>query len=183
MSPVHDPSARADPADVSRLRRPVPVGSTQGTLALDLLPRLDPPGGTEAAENAPTGVRGDVVPIDLIVRRQLESWSRRYAQAVVEIVNGDRPATQLVRWTAPRVYDELARRAQIVARAGVHQAGQGRGRQPVVRPAVHNVRTCFIGTGVAEVSVHVRYGARSRALAARFEHLHNRWVCTALEFA
>ena len=166
----------------------IPLQSVQGTLALELAPRLDPPAvsGDPTADPrgaAIAGVSGDIVPIDLIVRRELDAWSRRYAQAVVEIVNGDRPASQLVRWTAPRVHDELVRRAQIVARAGVHQAGLGRGRQPVVRPAVQTVRTCFLGKGVAEVSVHVRHGARSRALAARFEHVENRWLCTALEFA
>ena len=33
--------------------------------------------------------------------------------------------------------------------------------------------------GVVEVSVHVRYGGRSRALAARFELLAGRWQCSA----
>lgn len=171
MSPTH--------AHVTRLLRPIPVGSTQGTLAFELTARLDPPSTSSEAD----ALRGDVVQIDVLARRQLETWSRRYAQAVVEIVNGDRPVSQLVRWTAPRVHEELTRRAQIVARAGVHQAGLGRGRRPVVRPAVHNVRTCFISPGIAEVSVHIRYGQRSRALAARFEHQHQKWVCTALEFA
>jgi hypothetical protein len=181
-------------ADVSKLHRPLPLQSTQGTLALDLDPRLDPPPiagpvastlGTSALSTpAPgTSALGDVVQIDVLVTRHLEGWARRYSQAVVEIVNGDRPASQLARWTAPRVHDELTRRAQIVARAGVHQAGLGRGRRPVVRPAVHNVRLCFITPGVAEVSIHVRYGERSRALAARFEHRDQKWICTALEFA
>ena len=35
--------------------------------------------------------------------------------------------------------------------------------------------------GVAEVSVHVRHGERSRALAARLERIHGQWRCTALE--
>ena len=166
-------------AEVTRLRQRVPVGSTQGTLALDLGPRLDPPTMPASA----SGLGADVVPIDVLVRRQLESWSHRYAQAAVEIVNGDRPASQLVRWTSPRVHEELSRRAQVVAQAGVHQAGLGRGRRPVVRPAVQKVRICFISPGVAEVAVRVRYGERSRALAARFEHTNNRWLCTALEFA
>jgi len=167
------------PGDLTAVRRVVPLGHTQGTLALELGPRLDPP----EVEGPPGPPGGDVVPIDVRVRRQLESWSRRYAQAVVEIVNGDRPASQLVRWTSPRVHQELTRRSQIVARAGVHQAGLGRGRRPVVRPAVQNVRICFLTPGIAEASVHVRYGERSRALAARFEHHNDRGLCTALEFA
>ena len=32
----------------------------------------------------------------------------------------------------------------------------------------------------AEVSVHVRYGQRSRALAARLERRDGHWTCTAL---
>ncbi|CUR60977.1 conserved hypothetical protein [metagenome] len=172
---------------LASLRRPLPLQTTQGTLALDLTPRLEPPrlappSATADGSGAPAP-GGDVVGIDIVARRQLEGWARRYAQAVVEIVNGDRPASQLVRWTSPRVHEELARRAQIVARAGVHQAGQGRGRRPVVRPAVVNVRSCFISPAVAEVSVHVRYGQRSRAVAARFEHRDQKWICTALEFA
>ncbi len=170
------------PVGVSSLRLPIALDSTQGTLALDITPRLEPP-TANADETAVPPPGGDVVGIEIVARKQLEGWARRYAQAVVEIVNGDRPASQLVRWTAPRVHEELTRRAQIVARAGVHQAGQGRGRRPVVRPAVRGVRSCFVAPSVAEVSVHVRYGERSRAVAARFERRDQKWICTALEFA
>ena len=171
-NPFHD--------NVTPLRTSVPVAPTQGTLALDLIGQPDPP---DHVAPAPAALRtGDVVTIDLRVRRELEGWSRRYAQAAVEIVNGDRPASQLVRWTSSAVYQELARRAEVVARAGVHTAGQGRGRRPVVRPVVRSVRSCFLSPGTVEVSAHVRYGPRSRALALRFERVDDRWLCTALEF-
>jgi hypothetical protein len=163
---------------VSPLRRPIPIASVQGTLALDLAPQLDVP----EPGLAHGGHAGDVVPIDGRLRAELEIWSRRYAQAVVEIVAGDRPVAQLVRWHTRAIHQELGRRAGIVARAGVHHAGQGRGRRPVVRPQVVSARTCFLTPGVAEVSVHVRHGDRSRAIAARFEHQDGRWVTTALEF-
>ena len=80
-----------------------------------------------------------------------------------------------------RSTQDLERRAQLVARAGRHQPGQGR-VQPV-RPQVLGVHTCFLTRDVVEVSAHVRYGERSRALAARFERSSRRWRCTALEFA
>lgn len=173
---------------VTPLRRmpAAPIATVQGALALDLTPRLDPPeAGTATGRHA-----GDVIAIDARDRAALEQWSRRYAQAVVEIVAGDRPASQLVRWHTPAIHQELGRRAGIVARAGVHQAGLGRGRRPVVRPHVVNARTCFIAPGIAEVAIHVRYGERSRAIAARFEMQAGalssaqggRWVATALEF-
>ncbi|GEP36327.1 hypothetical protein NSZ01_40950 [Nocardioides szechwanensis] len=156
------------PETVVPFRVPVPVASTQGTLALDLLPRQDPP-------VAP------VVPIGRQRRRSAEAWAQRFVQAAVEIVGGDRPATQLLRWTSASVFADLNRRAQLVARAGGHAPGQGR-VQPV-RPRVLSVHSCFVSEDVLETSVHVRYGERSRALAARFEARKDRWVCTALDWS
>ncbi len=169
MSPFHE--------KVVPLRPAVPVASVQGTLALDLLPHHDPP------EPAPARCRvgGDVVPIDRRLRSRLEQWSRRYAQAAVEIVGGDRPVSQLLRWTSPRVYEDLARRAQLVARSAGHHPGRGLA-QPI-RPQVLGVHTSFVDRDAAEVSAHVRYGERSRALAIRFERRDDRWLCVALEFA
>ena len=124
----------------------------------------------------------DVIAIETPLRRGLEQWAGRYVQAAVEIVGGDRPVSQLLRWSSREVYEDLDRRAQLVARAGGHQPGHGR-VQPV-RPRVVGVHTCFLTRSRVEVSAHVRYGDRSRAVAARFEpHQDQRWCCTALEFA
>jgi hypothetical protein len=99
----------------------------------------------------------------------------------VEIVGGDRPATQLLRWTTRAVYADLHRRAVLVARAGGHTPGVQR-VQPV-RPHVESVHASFVSPEVAEATARVRYGARSRALALRFERTADRWVCSAMEFA
>jgi Family of unknown function (DUF6459) len=160
----------------------VPVATVQGTLALDLEPRQAPPVPTPLGRRGPVA---EVVPIDRRLRHGVEDWSRRYAQAAVEIVGGDRPVTQLLRWSSREVYEDLQRRALLVARAGNHQPGQGR-VQPV-RPRVQAVHAYFVSPDTVEVSVHVRYGPRSRAVAARFEQRADRrgrrWCCTALEFA
>lgn len=153
-------------ADVVPLRIAVPMAVTQGTLALDLQPRLE----------APCPEAGD-----LRRRREVDDWAHRFVQAAVEIVGGDRPTTQLVRHTSREVYADLERRAQLVARAGGHVPGVAR-IQPV-RPRVVSVRSCFVTAAVVEASAHVRYGERSRAVAARFERVTGRWVCTALDFA
>lgn len=171
MTPFHD--------KVTPLRGQVPLASVQGTLALDLQPLLNPP---EAAGHT-GGAGADVISIDVRVRGDLEKWARRYTQAAVEIVYGDRPVSQLVRWTAPRVHEDLSRRAVLVAQAGLHRAGHGRDRRPELRPHVETIHSSFVSRDVAEVSARVRYGARSRAVAARFEILAGRWQCTALEFA
>jgi len=163
-------STQLTTADVVALRLPVPVAATQGTLALDLQPRTEVPAAPALHTPRP--------------HPDLDQWVARYAQAAVEIVGGDRPVSQLARWTTKEVYLDLQRRALLVARAGNHQPGLAR-VQPV-RPRVHSVHTCLVGEA-AEAGVHVRYGERSRALAARFERRSGgggtRWVCTALEFA
>ena len=156
----------------------MPVSSVQGALALDLNPRLDPP------DPRPTTGRGggDVVSIEEPLRRRVEEWARRFAQAAVEIASGDRPASQLVRWTTPTVQADLTRRAQLVARAAGRPSGQGRPLQ-AVRPQVVGIHTCFVEREICEVSIRVRYGQRYRAVAARFELRDQRLVCSALEFA
>lgn len=165
------------PEKVVPLRSLITTASVQGTLALDLQPRHDPPPLTGGR----TGAGAEIVSVDVRTRRSAQQWARRFAQAVVEIVGGDRPASQLVRWTTRDVHADLTRRAFLVAQAGGHHPGTGR-VQPVT-PHVLSVRTCFVCERVVEAGVHVRYGERSRAVAARFEQRDNRWICTALEFA
>ena len=156
----------------------LPITSIQGTLAFDAPVDLGPP----EIGCAPGRPGGDVIPVDGHVRRRLEQWCHRYAQAVVEIVSGDRPVTQVLRWTTPEVYDSLGRRAQLVAAAAARRPGQGR-REAAVRSQVLGVRTCFVTPGRLEASIHVRHGERSRAMAACFEVINGRWQCSALEFA
>jgi hypothetical protein len=160
-------------------QRRVGVAEVQGTLALDLQPRREPPAAPPQRSDA-TRTKADVVPIERSQRRQLDAWVGRFTQAAVEIVGGDRPVTQLLRWTSSEVYADLERRAAVVGRAGHHQPGQGR-VQPV-RPKIVSVHSFFVTPAVVETSIHVRYGMRSRAVAARFEGDRGRWICTALAF-
>ncbi|MXG89615.1 Rv3235 family protein [Nocardioides flavescens] len=159
--------------------------SVQGALALDL-GRRDRPLPRPLADVIGIDTHVDTQ-VDAATRRGLDAWVQRFVQATVEVVGGDRPVTQLLRWSTSEVYADLQRRAQLVARAGGHDAGQER-VQPV-RPHVASVRTSFVGPRVVEASARVRYGERSRALALRFERRVSRrdgarhWVCVAVEFA
>ncbi|HSE69722.1 MAG TPA: Rv3235 family protein [Nocardioidaceae bacterium] len=160
---------------------PVPVASVQGTLALDLagappLPQTPElrvvgtgtaPAGGEGADGCPTGGAAGA---------DVTAWSGRFAQAVVEVLGGDRPLSQLVRWTSTRVYADLDRRVRILGRT----TGAGQ-RARTVRPQVRSVHVFQPSADAAEVSVHVRHGRRSRALAARLELRRGRWQCTALQ--
>lgn len=160
-------------AGVTRLSPPeheeVPIASVQGTLALDLdsLPpsALEPPAAHLALAPAAAEASDDV-----------RVWARRFAQAVVEVTGGDRPVTQLLRWTTPRVYQDLGRRVQIMA-----QTRSAPQRRRTIRPQVLSVHVFQPKPTSVEVSVHVRYGLRSRALAARMERRRGAWTCTDLQ--
>ncbi len=171
------PQVRRPPAPtggsprVTRLAPPragedVPLEAVQGTLALDLGRPPAPPAPAlrlveDGAAPRPEEVRG---------------WAASFAQALVEVVSGDRPVSQLLRCTSARVYQDLGRRVSILARTA--SAPQ---RRRTVRPQVRSVHVCQPTPLCAEVSVHVRHGRRSRAIAARLEHRAGRWICTALE--
>jgi hypothetical protein len=158
----------------------VPIASVQGTLALDLAPRVELP---EPLLHPRPGdpARSDLVQVDLVRRRRFEQHAARIGAAIVEIVGGDRPVSQVLRWTSPEVYLDLSRRATLVARTVGRRPGAG-GVQSV-RPQLVAAHTSFVSVRTAEVSLHVRYGERSRAVAARFELIRDRWQVTALEFA
>jgi hypothetical protein len=106
----------------------------------------------------------------------VQAWAARFAQAVVEVLGGDRPLAQLLRWTSQRVYVEIERRLSILNRTT--DAGR---RMRTVRPQVRSVHVFHPTPTAAEVSVHVRHGQRSRAIAARLEQRNGRWQCTALQ--
>ncbi|WP_083282920.1 Rv3235 family protein [Humibacillus sp. DSM 29435] len=94
------------------------------------------------------------------------------AQAVMEVVSGQRPPAQLIRHLAPTVYSVLARRALVAARR----------QQPGARRAavVRRVRLCQPTDGVVEACAVVVAHGRVRAMAMRLEGIDGRWVVTAV---
>ncbi|RYB93022.1 hypothetical protein EUA93_00820 [Nocardioides oleivorans] len=172
-------TAHRSPAEVVLLRPQTPVASVQGSLALDLTPRTSPPRPRPRLAHT-----NDLVVTGGADRRQVDAIIARYLAAVVEIAAGDRPVSQVLRHSVPEVYDDLARRARTVrAAAGAPSApgGPGGGPNPA-RPVILSVRTALIRDDAAEASAHVRYGRRSRAVAARFEVVRDRWQCVAIAF-
>lgn len=162
------------------------AGAVQGTLALAfVLPtgvpsvpeapselRLVPPlpgdaeGEQDAAEFGPQPTPRRDLP-------EPRRWSGRFVQAVVEVLAGDRPAAQLVRWTSTDAYDEVASRVLDVA-----DRADGRGR---TRAVVRSVHVSEPSDGIAEVAATVHRGMRTTAVALRLEGLDGRWQCTAIE--
>jgi Family of unknown function (DUF6459) len=164
---------------------PAPLRVVQETLDLEG-GGLDRASSRLAAPVVPetSALRGaDAVVLAPALRRDAQRWALSFGQASVEAVLGDRPVSQLLRWTTPAVYRELAHRARVISNATLRQASGHGQRRPAVRPHVRQARLCFVNAGVAEVALTVQYGPRVRALAARIELQDGRWICTVLEFS
>ncbi len=145
--------------------------AVQGTLALDDHGLPEGPATTPPPCRTPD-----------VADRALRAWSARFAQALVEVVGGHRPVVQLVRWTSREVFRDLERRTRLVQQAST----TGQDTLPLRSTALAEVRSVHVSRPsplVAEVSVHVSHGRRSRAVALRLDLRQGRWVCTALDFS
>ena len=173
-------------------RRP-DASAVQGTLALAFslpsgvpaVPELPAPlaepgsppdlhlvAATPAAEETLDEVEFGPQPTPRCALPEPRHWAARFVQAVVEVVGGDRPPSQLVRWTTIEVYDDVTARIVSTGR---------RGSPTPARPVVRSVHVAEPADGVAEVSALVRRGLRCTAVALRLEGMDGRWQCTALE--
>ena len=101
-------------------------------------------------------------------------WLRGVAVAFFEAATGARPATQVMRFCAPEVFDSLVRRSGRAARRG-HAT-----RRPV---RLHRVRAAALPghSSVVEACAVIDDHTRVRAMAFRLEGLDGRWLVTACE--
>ena len=103
----------------------------------------------------------------------------QFAQVIVEIMAGLRPPKQLIGLTTERARAQVLRLAPLLASDR--------------RPTIARIVTSRPTAQAVEMTVIVRVGPRSRALALRLEHLAarpatpgrparpDRWLCTAIE--
>jgi len=96
-----------------------------------------------------------------------QQWAMRLVHAVVEVVNGVRPASQLTRWLTPEVLAQVQRHV-------AHQA--------MPRLNVRSIHVHETDDGVAEVSSVFGTPNRFFALALRLEGFDGRWKATTLIF-
>lgn len=104
-------------------------------------------------------------------RRDLPSPAARAAtlvRALREVIAGDRPLQQLMRWATPEVLTQVE---ELVCPSGPRPWATSLQRLLVSEPV----------DGVAEVCAIVRRGERSTAVAMRLEGLDGRWLLTALQ--
>jgi hypothetical protein len=102
-------------------------------------------------------------------------WTARMARALIEAVAGERPVTQLTKWTTRAVLLQVTVRADVARR---HPAGKALS-SPLRR--VGSVRTCVVAPGIVEACAVVSGMTRARAIALRLEARDQRWIVTAMQ--
>lgn len=93
----------------------------------------------------------------------ITSWVKRYAIGVVEIWSQKRSASQLLRWSHRKVFQQLSTPSELVKGAKIRKIYLS---QPI--------------EGVVEATVTLRINERVRSLSLRFEGVDKRWLCTEL---
>lgn len=190
------PMPQSDPPFDTDLRRPQRTDrlgdATQGTLALAFQLSSGVPAAPAAPRlrlvstpsSAPAGMpepdEFDPQPTPRAALPAPQGWAGRFVQALVEVLAGDRPTAQLVRWTDASVYASVQRRASR-ATEGPPEPAPALGRIGPARAVIRSVHVSEPCDGVAEVCALVQRGARATALALRLEGIDGRWQCTALE--
>lgn len=93
----------------------------------------------------------------------ITSWIKRYSIGIVEIWNSKRPASQLIRWSHRKVFQQLATPSPLTKGAKIRKIYIS---QPI--------------EGVAEATVTLKISNRVRSLSLRFEGVDKRWLCTEM---
>ena len=92
----------------------------------------------------------------------LERWTLLYLICVIEILAGRRPIQQIARSTHRFIYNEIAGKAGSLREV----------------PRINKIHRHQPIEGVVEVTMTLVIQNRVRALAARFEGVDKRWICT-----
>ena len=133
------------------------------------VPSLGAPSLGAPSGGAPSGGAADLT----------SAWPRQLAVVIVEVLAGVRPDRQLVALATDRVRARVAGLAPLLACDR--------------RPRITRIVTSRPAARVVEMTVVVKFGPRSRALALRVEHMAARpaapgwparparWLCTAIE--
>lgn len=136
-----------------------------------------PPPQRRATPPRTTAADGPSEPQRVRRHNQLEMRAFRLVQALVEIIDGDRPVTQLVKLSTSAVYQDLVGR--LSALSGATAGGT------VAEPLSTRVASVHVEQPAptsAEISARIVQGDRSRALALRIDQTGGRWICSAIRW-
>lgn len=147
------------------------LGGVQGTLAL----AFHVGNGVPAVPIPPRRLGGGARALPGVGRAEARRWAAMLVQGVVEAITGDRPLSQLARWTTLDVYEQLQWECR-------RTRGSAAGRAERVKARVSSVHVFEPTDEVAEVCATIRLTDRAQALALRMEAHGQAWRCTAITF-
>ncbi|MFM1986111.1 MAG: hypothetical protein RIS18_328 [Actinomycetota bacterium] len=99
-----------------------------------------------------------------------EAWTKQLATGIAEVLIGERPVFQLMRWVSFDVYQEIDR--QIKTRKELHAKRS--------RPFVRSLRIENTSDKIIEATAVIQKGSRGRGMGLRLEAENDRWRCTQL---
>jgi len=155
------------------------IEETPAAPVLPVAPLLAAAAVSSAAAVSPAAAVSGLSARPAVVADPVTARPRQLAVVIVEVLAGVRPDRQLVSLATDRVRARVGNLAPLLA------AGR--------RPRIARIVMSRPVDRVVEMTVVVNFGARSRALAMRFEHAAARpaapgwparparWLCTALE--
>lgn len=99
-----------------------------------------------------------------------EIWTKQLATGIAEVLIGERPLFQLMRWVSFDVYREIDRQVQV--KSDLHAIRS--------RPFVRSLRIESTSAKVIEATAVIQKGRRGRGMGLRLEAENDRWRCTHL---
>ena len=96
---------------------------------------------------------------------EISTWVRQFTVRLLEILSSRRSPHQLARWTHRTTFTALLTKTKSFN----------------TPPKITRVHLRQPLESLAEVSVILQYGSRTRALVMRFEGVDRRWLCTVVE--
>jgi hypothetical protein len=99
-----------------------------------------------------------------------EAWTKQLATGIAEVLIGERPVFQLMRWVSFDVYREIDRQVQPKLELHAKRA----------RPFVRCLRIENTSEKIIEATALIQKGFRGRGMGLRLEAENDRWRCTQL---
>lgn len=99
-----------------------------------------------------------------------EAWTKQLATGIAEVLIGERPVFQLMRWVTFDVYREIDRQIQLNPNLHAKRS----------RPFVRSLRIENTSDKVVEATAVIQKGLRGRGMGLRLEAENDRWRCTQL---
>ena len=99
-----------------------------------------------------------------------KAWTKQLVTGIAEVLIGERPLFQLMRWVSFEVYLEIDK--------NIKQRNSKNGQR--VRPLIRSVHIDQTSENVVQAIAVIQKGKRGRGMGIRLEAEENRWRCTEL---